>query len=281
MFRARSFILPVLFAVFGNCLTAQNPSPFRPCFSPTAFADLEINNVRARIMNGGDWWWDLNTARYEIPKGSGMHSLFSGAIWIGGLDAQGQLKVAAMTYRQTGNDFWPGPLDTTSLNTITDSTCWEYDHIYNVSRSQVEEFRQRYNDPSYQIPADILNWPGNGNTARGETKFLAPFADVDGDGEYNPLAGDYPGYNFSGSPNCEGELQGDQTLWWVFNDQGNQHTETGGNKLGFEIQAQAFAFNTNDAINDMTFMQYKVINRSTYTINQFYWGNYAGYGILL
>jgi len=34
---------------------------------------------------------------------------FSGALWIGGKDNGGNLKLAAMTYRQRGSDFWPGP----------------------------------------------------------------------------------------------------------------------------------------------------------------------------
>ena len=44
-------------------------------------------------------------AQYEIPKGSNKNSMFAGALWIGGVDDGGNLKVAAMTYRQGGNDF--------------------------------------------------------------------------------------------------------------------------------------------------------------------------------
>ena len=76
------------------------------CSPATASTDLDVNNVRAKILSGGDMWWDLNNAKYEIPKGSNKTSLFSGALWIGGVDQGGQLKVAAMTYRQTGNDFY-------------------------------------------------------------------------------------------------------------------------------------------------------------------------------
>src|SRR3954464_3407480 len=78
------------------------------CSPATAQTDLDINNVRATILNGGDMWWDLISGQYEIPKGSGITSLFAGSLWIGGIDGGGNLKVAAMTYRQGGNDFWPG-----------------------------------------------------------------------------------------------------------------------------------------------------------------------------
>src|SRR5687768_11795769 len=69
------------------------------CNAGSAQTDIEINNVRTRILTGGDMWWDLTNPKYEIPKGSGDHSLFAGSLWIGGIDAGGQLKVAAMTYR--------------------------------------------------------------------------------------------------------------------------------------------------------------------------------------
>jgi hypothetical protein len=40
-------------------------------------------------------WWDFENAQYEIPKGSKKMSMFSAALWIGGIDANGQLKLAA------------------------------------------------------------------------------------------------------------------------------------------------------------------------------------------
>ena len=42
-----------------------------------------------------------------------------------------------------------------------------------------------------------------------------------------------------------------------------------------EIRAQAFQFSTNDAMNDMSFYNYALINRSTYTLVETYFGVYA------
>ena len=55
------------------------------CQPSKAQSDLSINNVRATILGGGDMWWDLNTARYEVPKGSNKHSMFAGSLWLGGV----------------------------------------------------------------------------------------------------------------------------------------------------------------------------------------------------
>ena len=59
------------------------------CSPATSRKDLDINNVRALIMNGGDMWWDQGAGlpRYEIPKDSKKHSQFAASLWIGGIDA--------------------------------------------------------------------------------------------------------------------------------------------------------------------------------------------------
>ena len=63
------------------------------CNPPSAMIDLDINNVKAGLMNGGDMWWDLvGNAKYEVPKGGGVHSLFASALWLGGIDNKGILK---------------------------------------------------------------------------------------------------------------------------------------------------------------------------------------------
>ena len=249
------------------------------CSPSSSQTDLDVNNVRATILGGGDMWWNLSDAQYEIPKGGGLNSLFAGSLWIGGLDAGGQLKVAAMTYRQGGNDFWPGPLDVATA-TITADECTKWDQHFKIDRSDVEEYVARYvpaggNDPTYtsdMIPLSILDWPAHGNGA--QEHFLAPFFDRNGNGQYEPYDGDYPDYNITGD-NDEASLYGDQTLWWIFNDKGNIHSETEADPIGLEIHAQAFGFTADNEINDMTFYNYKIINRSTIPLTDVYFGQWV------
>ena len=54
-------------------------------------------------------------------------------------------------------------------------------------------------------------------------------------------------------------------FFWVFNDKGNVHSESQGEPIGIEIRAQAFAFATNDEVNNMTFYNYVLINQGTQT----------------
>ena len=82
------------FTGISSSVTSKVAAGCNPSASQT---DLDVNNVRTTIMGGGDMWWNLDDARYEIPKDGNRHSLFAGSLWIGGVDAGGQLKVAAMT----------------------------------------------------------------------------------------------------------------------------------------------------------------------------------------
>ena len=244
------------------------------CDPTTSQTDLDVNNVRATIMSGADMWWNLSDPQYEIPKGGNKHSLFAGALWIGGVDAGGQLKVAAMTYRQSGNDFWTGPLNVNNA-TISADECTKWDKHFKIDRSDVEEYYARFEtDPTYVIPASILEWPAHGDQSLGQDEFLAPFFDINGNGIYEPYSGDYPDFNVSGT-NDDASLFGDQNLWWVFNDKGNIHTESGADALGLEIHAQAFGFAADNEVNDMTFYNYKIINRSTLPLNDTYFGQWV------
>jgi hypothetical protein len=259
--------------------------------------ELSVNNVRALIQTGGDMWWDLqDKAYYIVPADGSTSALYAGSIWIGGKDANNQLKIAAQKFRQRGIDYWPGPLiiSGSSIATVTQDVCREYDKHFFITKDMVKEFREWFassQDPSsptaelfpgYTIPDIITNWPAHGPPG-GYDYFLAPFYDVDGDDYYNPLNGDFPYYEFANEditddPDCERprtrdpKLFGDETLWWVYNDKGNIHTETGGASIGMEIRGQAFGFTTNDELNDMTFYNYNIINRSTYTLYDTYFG---------
>lgn len=260
---------------------SQVKSVMAGCVNATAQADLDINNVRAKILNGGDMWWDLfgnNDARYAVPKPPqgqiGPSSQFASSIWIGGYDAGGSLKSAAQTYRQSGNDYWPGPL--TSTATVDPATCVAWDKFFKINRADVESY---YNwvmtndgspNPLLGTPAmDVLNtWPAFGPDGQP----LAPYYDVNADGFYDPSVGDVPDFDITGLRGCDAQLYGDQCLFWVFNDKGNIHTETGGASIGIEVQAQAFAFATTDELNNATFLKYKIINKSSFRMDSTFFG---------
>lgn len=259
------------------------------CSAASASIEMDINNVRTTLLNGGDMWWNLNEARYEVPKvdatsgAASVNSLFAGAIWLGGIDAGGQLKIAAQTYRQSGNDFWPGPLDATASTNA--ALCESYDRHWEVFGADIDLFRGLVFPTTEQAIADLsptanllLEWPAKGNQrttgANGVllniNEDLAPFYDNDNDGLYDPTQGDFPVINTT----CD-LVYADQMIYWVYNDKGNVHSETGGQAIGVQVGALAFAFATSDEVNNMTFYRYDILNKATSPINDFYMGQWV------
>ncbi len=281
----------------GSKKAAQLKSTAAGCLPGAGFKYLDINNVRTRINTGGDMWWNFEDADYEIPKKSGKMSMFSASLWIGGIDVNDQLKLAAIRYRQGpdfggGNDYWPGPLTVDGTASITEDICSQWDRLFPITRAEIDQFLAWWDAksdfPDYAIPTSILEWPAHGDVSKNQSYYLAPFYDRDGDGNYDPYQGDYPYYDV-GNVLCKSDvapmegigiladqvIKGDQTLWWVFNDKGNIHTETEGDPIGMEIRGQAFGFTTNDEINNMTFYSYEIINRSTFVLRDTYFSQWV------
>lgn len=300
----------------GN--TVSSEAKGATCSPATAKLTMEFNDVSAYIEQGGSMFRDRqnSVAAYEIPKGSGLKAIYAGALWMGGTDVNGQLKLAAVKFRD-GNDFWAGPL---SVNLATGNynpnqpvgdgavrpfgsanigadQCIAFDKFYTIRKAEVVQFSIWWEctnttpqpegcDDVEQPSADILNriydWPAHGEGSLEQDYYLAPFFDRDGDGNYDPVGqGDYPWYDdILGRDDIvcgvdrRVSLFGDETHWWVFNDKGNIHTETGGDPIGMEIRAQAFAFATTDEVNRMTFYNYELINRGTQTLFKTYFSQY-------
>lgn len=265
----------------------QRLTPRADCAPSTSSIDMQINNVRARLLAGGDVWWDLQHGKYIVPKvqpGSGVpevSSIFAGAVWLGGFDPVGNLKLAGQVYRSNNrNDFWPGPLDP-KKGTIGIDTCAKWDRHFQVLGTNIASHIKAYQEAvasgtqldCKNIPQDVKGWPARGNpyfksingfdlpnTSQG----LAAFYDQDGDGKYDPCMGDYPIVEVRG---CNAPQYPDEMTFWIYNDAGGIHTQTQGKPIQMEIQVQSFAYATNDEINNMTFQRYKLINRATQSID--------------
>lgn len=266
-----------------------------------------VNNVRTSAETGGNTWYDRGNGLpfYEVPAGEGNHAIFAGALWLGGVDPAGNLKLAAVRFRQVGNDFWPGPLSADGAATIQPATCAKWDRFFFINKQMVETHRYYYTlvalgiDPTtdplfedgYIIPQEILEWPAHGDPIFSQSYFLAPFADlrdpttgeiIGTPGFYEPNLGDYPLYDLDQEIDCRTRLVtdpvplfGDYTMYWIFNDKGNVHTESLGEPIGMEIQAQMFAFTTNDEINNMTFCNYVLINRGSLTLENTFFAQWV------
>lgn len=237
---------------------------------PWANAVIDINEVETTINSNGDLFWNYSSGLYEVPNDSGASTIFAGATWIGGVDAGGNLHVAAQTYRQTGNDFYPGPvMNTSSYSPTTDA---QWNQVWKINKTTIDSFILWFANPSlypgYTVPAVISGWPANGDVPSGQAATLAPFVDVNTDGFYDPANGDYP---------C---IKGDQALFVIYNDDRNVHTESGGAKFTLEVHAMMYAYSAPGTWLDSTvFINYKLFNRSTTDYDSLYWGHWNDFDL--
>jgi len=237
----KKYLLTVLFFAFFINLKSQTP----------VRDSLNLNNINASINSDGFLFTNPlgMTPRFEVPKGSGKNTFFAANLWIGAKDLNDSLHIAALRYWQYGKDFWPGPVS----NVYDSAYDAQWNKIWKISKSEIDFHLAHCWLPGYIPSQSIIDWPGNGNTSLGQAKLMAPFFDFNNDSIYDPFAGDYP------------IIKGDQALFFIFNDDRNLHTQSGGLKLGIELHGMAYEFDCpqDSAFWNTLFLNYKIYNRSS------------------
>lgn len=245
-------------------------------------AFLNVNNVNALIQSFGYQFCDVGAGYvpyYEVPGGSGMNSIFAYSLWMGGLDANNELHLAAERYRMTGADYWNGPVSETYVN----QQILDYNKVWSITQDEIEWHRQHWWQSGYEPIDAIKTWPAHGDVSLGQAESLAAFNDRNDDGEYDWNSGDYPA------------IRGDQGMFFLYNDDLAEHEETGGAKLKVEVHGQAYAFDCPDdsVFNNTIFLHYDVISRTDLNYHDFYitpfldfdlgyaWDDYVGCDTLL
>ena len=154
-----------------------------------------------------------------------------------------ELHISASTYGPY--EFWPGPLDAKAPPV----DCSVYDVIWEINAEDFEQFEAgTYSD-------NMLNWPWD---------LGAPVIDGDGNPDnYNLEGGDRP------------ELLGDQLLWWIMNDRGNEHLWSEEPSIGLEARVSVFAFEHAKTGGDITFYRYQLTNKNTAALTDAYLGMWA------
>lgn len=224
--------------LFQLSLTAQQP---------LAIDSMTVNTIKARMYSDGGFW----EIQAEDSTNSYQTIIFAQNLWIGGMDANSNLKVSAQTYRQGRVNFYPGPIS-------NDPNVYaNYNQVHHVKLSTLSDF-VRGNTSG--IPAEIANWPAHGDTAMGEAANLAPFVDVNQDGVYNPAQGDYP------------KIKGDEALFAIFND---KNDAAPGEGLGLEFHVMIYGYNTGGQEDSVLYLEYKVFNRSSDSFSDMYLSSFT------
>ena len=253
-------VLIFLFSALSNTIFAQT------------LEYLGANNVKAGIGIGGNLFttttptsiWDL----FETPAGTNKREIYTAALWMTGIDSGGNLHCAANRYFDYGNDFFDGPI-ANFYNANYDNY---FKRVFRVDQNQIYNFTGlTFPVNATQVDSAIKYWPGKGNPCVlsdfgvNLTSELAPFVDLNNNGIYEPLLGEYPA------------VVGGVNIFFVFNDARHTHTESGGEALGIEIRGLASSFlddtynlpSYNSPLNNAVYVQYEIQNKSDTAYSNF------------
>ena len=272
MSKRKCLLSLILLVVLGLGSVFETRAQVGTCTSPLGESYLDINNVRARILNNGNLFWRGGPNVYNVPKGGRAQAMFNAGIWIGGY-VDGQLRVAAARYNYY--QFWAGPLDEYGA---PPADCSEFDRLYKVSIDDIQDY-----EATGVITPDLRDWP----TGLGAPTYAPPGNGVDDDGDGET---DEPGETLFvlNQPLAQrvdrvidlagGErpvILGDQSIWWVMNDRGNEHNFASSPPIGLEVHATAFAFRTGGDIGNTTFYKYDFYYRGNWPFTDVYMAVFA------
>ena len=235
---------------------------------------LNANNVNAGIGIGGNLFSLLTDTAfdlYEVPRSSNKKAIYTASLWMTGLDTGGNLYGAAQQYSEFGPNYYDGPIASV-YDSIYDKY---YKRVFKVTQQQVNQYRAlTFPATAAQVDSAILMWPGKGNPFVAASfgvnigSGLAPFVDLNNNGFYEPLNGDYPA------------ICGDEAIFFALNDvRGISGIVC--QKLGVEIRGLASVFvdtlstglpPEKRVVNNTVFVEYEVENKSATNYNNFYLG---------
>lgn len=246
-------------------------------FAQTTYVDFEVNGFHLPISSNGDISGGGEVMNMTTP-GTDAGTIYAANMWLSGLTSDGQLRGSVETFQTAGQGFFCGPLTLGTAET-NQPTMDAYDEVYLANSEDVQThmayFEALANNTvatdfpdGYTIPEWMFSWPAHGNLAANQALYLAPFYDYNGDGMYNPEEGDYPYF-------C-----GDKCAYVIFNDRGNINP-IGIQSIGIEVHMMVYGFeNTGDpTLQNTIFIKYKIINRSTQTLTDTYFGKWIDFDI--
>lgn len=239
-------VITLLGVFISLSVTGQIPDP--------VYKVLDLNNSSALLGNEGNFFtdYDGSVGGYEIPKGSGIYSIYTSSFWFAGLDGGAQLKGSFGGVYALGRDSFKGPY----------SSIGNYDSIYKarysdamweISQTEIDYHILHFSDLGYTPVQNIENWPAHGDVANGEAINLAPFVDIDLNGIYDPLMGDYP------------KIKGCKAIYMIQNDDAGGHSYTNSDPMGIEMHFMFYQYATWNYLNESTFIDVTVFNRGSQT----------------
>lgn len=168
-------------------------------------------------------------------------------LWITAGSSSSQASGAVCDVFSGAADFRPGP---TGLSGGAAADSLVYNKVYVLHAGEVSRHRASWKQAGYVPAAGIAAWPANG--AKGFATVMAPYVDVNRNGKYDPINGDYPFVP-------EGEL-----AYTISNDVAAPVRLGGTPALGAEVQQMVWIpeMQVDTARGLLAYFRYVVHNRS-------------------
>jgi hypothetical protein len=253
-----AFLWDVPFIISNECkirltaidlseLYSENEKPFTITYSDYDY--IAVNQIKMWFSNNGDGSHDPNTDGNGLYWPGGINAT-KGAVFEDGLIFSGVINgeyyAGGNTHRQ---GLQPGKVLEDGSAADPDSTVfgiWKIRRDWGVFPPGPEKDR---------LEQDYHNWP---------VDLGAPWIDHNGDGLYDPEI-DQP------------KLYGDETNWMVMNDLDSTRTQSfaGRDPMGLEFQSMVYGYDRQDALADVVFKRYKIINKGQNFIEDMTFGYWS------
>lgn len=209
---------------------------------------LEGGNIRCVANSDGTLFYNKSKGMsgFEAPKDSGMYSIFTSTLWVGGKDNAGNFYTSVQTCSVGGDNSRVGPYTDENYYTWQEEHKWN--RLWKIEAYDIAQHKLKWNQIGYllNMPEAILNWPAHGDTTKGQAYYLAPFYDYNNDGKYTPQLGDYP------------LIKGHKAIYFIYHDNPSNQLQN----MKTEVHGMLYAIECNEALNNTIFLNYKIYNRS-------------------
>lgn len=204
---------------------------------------LDVNQYLGTLDAEGNLFAEFMGGATQVPKdyinslsssaaaaiGNKLHTFFGVGFNYVGFDSRGDSLLSCREFDYMSN-FSPGPY---TLDSAGVPAFWN--RTYKVDKQQLLNHWMNAGSAGYQMPDGIRYWPAHGQVQYGHAYEIAPFIDLNNNGQYEPGLGESP---------C---VEGDQSILALYND-GFPNTMMSpggavlGENVGLEIQSHLFAY---------------------------------------
>ena len=201
-----------------------------------------------------------NAKGNPLYKTNGMDSQqmmgFSG-MWIVAKKSD-DTKVGFISKEKSTSELKAGPIDTLFNKAVENPGVW--DKVWYINQNDVKQHKASWRESSYTPTWGIANWPARHNQNYVPT-VMAPFVDWNSDQRYDPSDGDYPYF------------RGDQMMYFIANDEGQEHKLSGAPSMVVEVQGQMFVKNET-GLENVVFARLFIVNRSDEDYDSLFFSQY-------